>query len=153
MTSQIIGSGKHKRETALCSMESKKDDSPLKARFLAVRKEIFNRYTEKQQTEHQAASEALKRGMSEREREALSWGLSDGVERSSAWKRFDLGFDFFSDPLKWLVLLQDDAHGGMCASFSRTCAKCCFIMDKAFCHMEHDDAARKDPFPSHGGFF
>ncbi len=72
MTSQIIGSGKHKRETALCSMESKKDDSPLKARFLAVRKEIFNRYTEKQQTEHQAASEALKRGMSEREREALS---------------------------------------------------------------------------------
>ena len=51
-------------------MESTKDDSPLKARFLAVRKEIFNRYTEKKQTEQQAASAALKRGMSERERES-----------------------------------------------------------------------------------
>ena len=44
MTSQIIGSGKHKREEAVCSMESTKDDSPLKARFFAVRKEIHNRY-------------------------------------------------------------------------------------------------------------
>ena len=43
MTSQIIGSGKHKRESAVCSMESKKDDSPLKVRFLEVRKEIYNR--------------------------------------------------------------------------------------------------------------
>ena len=32
-------------------MESKKDDSPLKARFLSVRKKIYNHYTEKQQTE------------------------------------------------------------------------------------------------------
>ena len=51
MTSKITGSGKHKCETVVCSMESKKDDSPLKARFLAVRKEIYNRYTEKHQPE------------------------------------------------------------------------------------------------------
>ena len=44
MTSQVTGSGKHKREAAVCSMESTKDDSPLKARFFAVRKEIYNRY-------------------------------------------------------------------------------------------------------------
>jgi hypothetical protein len=40
--------------------------SPLKAKFLEVRKEIYNRYTEKQKTEQQAVSAALKRGMSER---------------------------------------------------------------------------------------
>jgi hypothetical protein len=44
MTSQVTGSGKHKREAAICSMESTKDDSPLKARFFEVRKEIYNRY-------------------------------------------------------------------------------------------------------------
>ena len=43
MTSQVTGSGKHKREEAICSMESTKDDSTLKARFFAVRKEIYNR--------------------------------------------------------------------------------------------------------------
>ena len=36
-----------------------------KARFFAVRKEIYNRYKEKQQTEQQAASVSLKRVMSE----------------------------------------------------------------------------------------
>ena len=70
MTSQIIGSGKHKRESAVCSMESKKDDSPLKARFLSVRKEIYNHYTEKDKTEQQTVSASLKRGMSECERES-----------------------------------------------------------------------------------
>ena len=44
MTSQVTGSGKHKREAAVCSMESTTDDSPLKARVFAVRKEIYNRY-------------------------------------------------------------------------------------------------------------
>ena len=39
MTSQIKGSGKQSRVTEVCSMESKTDDA-LKARFLAVRKEI-----------------------------------------------------------------------------------------------------------------
>ena len=70
MTSQVTDSGKHKRESAVCCMESTKDDSPLKARFFAVRKQIFNHYKEKQQTEQQTTSAALKRGMSERERES-----------------------------------------------------------------------------------
>ena len=50
-------------------MESKTDDA-LKARFLAVRKEIYNRFTTKQQNEQEAASAALKRSMTERERES-----------------------------------------------------------------------------------
>jgi hypothetical protein len=69
-TSQIIDSGKHKCETVAWRMETKKDDSPLKVRFLVVRKEIYNHYTEKEQTEQQKVSETLKRGMSERERES-----------------------------------------------------------------------------------
>ena len=121
MTSQITGSGKHKHETAVCSMETTKDDSPMKARFFAFRKEIYNRYKEKQQTEQQAASTTLKRSMSERERESevieidndiTAPGASKqtnrtvtdrlikktshedfgGVERSSDWKRFDVSF-------------------------------------------------------------
>ena len=40
MTSQIIDSGKHKSETTVVNMEIKKDDNPLKVRFLEVRKEI-----------------------------------------------------------------------------------------------------------------
>ncbi len=47
-------------------MESKTDDA-LNARFLAVRTEIYNRYTGKQQNEQQAASAALKPSMAERE--------------------------------------------------------------------------------------
>jgi hypothetical protein len=42
MTSQVTDSGKDKRESAVCSMESTKDDSPLKVRFFAVRKEVYN---------------------------------------------------------------------------------------------------------------
>jgi hypothetical protein len=51
-------------------METKKDDSPLKVRFFVVRKEIYNHYTEKEETGQQKVSETLKRGMSERERES-----------------------------------------------------------------------------------
>ena len=61
MTSQVTGSGKHKRDAAVCSMESTKDDSPIKARFFAVRKEIYNRYTTKQQNEQQATSQSKKK--------------------------------------------------------------------------------------------
>ena len=50
-------------------MESKTDDA-LKARFLAVRKEIYNRYTAKQQNEQQAAIVTLKRSMTDREWES-----------------------------------------------------------------------------------
>ncbi len=65
MTSQIKGSGKQSRVTEVCIMESKTDDA-LKARFLAVRKEIYNRFTTKKQNEQQAASAALKRSMNDR---------------------------------------------------------------------------------------
>jgi hypothetical protein len=51
-------------------MERTKDDSPLKARFFAVRKEVYKRFKEQQQTEQKAASAALKRSMSERERDS-----------------------------------------------------------------------------------
>jgi hypothetical protein len=47
MTSETTGSGKHKREAAVCSMESTKDDSPLKARFFVLRKEIYHLYRDK----------------------------------------------------------------------------------------------------------
>ncbi len=47
MTSQIKGSGKQSRVTEICIMESKTDDT-MKARFLVVRKEIYNRYTVKE---------------------------------------------------------------------------------------------------------
>ncbi len=46
MTSQIKGRGKQSRVTEVCNMESKTDDV-LQARFLVVRKEIYNRYTTK----------------------------------------------------------------------------------------------------------
>ena len=71
MTSQVTGSGEHNREAAVCNMETTKDDSPLETRFFSVRKEIYRHYKEKQQTEQQAASETLKRVMSERERKTL----------------------------------------------------------------------------------
>jgi hypothetical protein len=60
MTSQVTDSGKHKRVTVVCNMEITKDDSPLKARFFVVRKEIYNHYKEKKQTKQQAASLSLK---------------------------------------------------------------------------------------------
>ena len=50
-------------------MERKKDD-PLKVRFLETKKEIYNHYTEKKQTEHQSVSVQLKRRMSESEWES-----------------------------------------------------------------------------------
>ena len=51
ITSQITVSGKHKCETVVCEFEIKKDDSPLKVRFLETRKEIYNPHTENQKTE------------------------------------------------------------------------------------------------------
>ena len=87
MTSQVTGSGKHKREEAVCSMESTKDDSPMKARFFAVRKEIYYRYTEKQQTEQQAVSATLKRGMSEREWESAVIEIDTDITSPGANKK------------------------------------------------------------------
>ena len=81
MTSQVTVSGKHKCEEAVCIMESTKDDSPLKARFFAVRKEVYKHFKEKQQTEQQAASAALKRSMSERIRTLLRRGAKQCLEK------------------------------------------------------------------------
>jgi len=122
MTSQVTGSGKHKREAAVCSMESTTDDSPLKARFFAVRKEIYNRYKTEaadrtagsqygtqtkyvraragqwsyrsKQRHHRSRCKQADQPDCHRQidQEALSWGLCCGVERSSAWKRFDVWF-------------------------------------------------------------
>ena len=114
-------------------MESKKDDCPLKARFLAVRMEIYNRYTEKQQTEQQTVSATLKRGMSERERESEVVEIDTDITAPGArkktnhtvtdllikkpshedfvavWSEAVIGkgftFDFFSDPLVHKAIL------------------------------------------------
>jgi hypothetical protein len=127
MTSQVTGSGKHKSESAVCSMDITKDDSLLKARFFVVRKEIYNRYKVKKQTEQLAARAALKRVMSERERESefmeidndvTAPGASEQTNRTvthklikktshedfvAVWSEAVLGkcltFDFFSDTL------------------------------------------------------
>ena len=49
MTSRIKGNtGSQGRVVEVCSMESKKDDGPEKARFLVVRGEIYKRYTAQQ---------------------------------------------------------------------------------------------------------
>ncbi len=151
MTSQVTGSGKHKREAAVCSMESTKDDSPLKARFFAVRKEVYKRFKDKQQTEQQAASAALKRSMSERERDSecievdndiTAPGASKQTNRTvtdrlikkpshedfvAAWSEAVLGkgltFDFFSDPLVRKAILVTAQCADSIISSSSTHAK------------------------------
>ena len=148
MTSQVTDSGKHKREAAVCSMESTKDDSPLKARFFAVRKEVYKRFKDKQQTEQQAASAALKRSMSERERDSevidvdndiTAPGASKQTNRTvtdrlikkpshedfvAAWSEAVLGkgltFDFFSDPLIRKVILVTAQCADSIITFSIT---------------------------------
>jgi hypothetical protein len=51
------------------NVEIRKDDGQLKDRFLEVRKEIYNRYTDKEQPEpcQQVSSVVLKPSMSQRE--------------------------------------------------------------------------------------
>ena len=87
MTSEVTGSGKHKREAAVCSMESTKDDSPLKARFFAVRKEVYKRFKEQQQTEQQKASAALKRSMSERQGDSEVIEIDNDITAPGASKK------------------------------------------------------------------
>ena len=142
-----------KRREAVCSMEIKKDDSPLKARFLAVRKEIYNRYTEKQQTEQQTVSAALKRGMSECERESEFIEIDTDitapgaikqtkrtvmdrfkvikkpshVDLAAEWSEEVLGkgltFDFFSDPLVQKAMLMPAQCADSIITFSSTHGK------------------------------
>jgi hypothetical protein len=68
-------------------MESTKDDSPPKARFFAVRKEIYNHHQDKKQTEQQAASAALKRVMSESERESEVIVIDNDITTPGASKQ------------------------------------------------------------------
>jgi hypothetical protein len=68
-------------------MESTKGDSPLKARFFVVRKQIYNDYNEKQQTEKQAASAALKRVMSKHERESEVIEIDNDITAPDASKQ------------------------------------------------------------------
>ncbi len=105
----------------------------MKARFFALRKEIYNHYKEKKQTEQQAVSAALKRVMSECEWESevieidndiTAAGASKQTNRTvtdklikkpshedfvSAWSEAVLGkgltFDFLSDTLVCKVIL------------------------------------------------
>ena len=131
-------------------MESKTDDA-LKATFLAVRKEIYNRFTTKQQNEQQAASAALKRSMTERERESevieidtdiTAPGASKKTNRTvtdllikkpthedfvAAWSEAVLGkgltFDFFSDPLVRKAILVTAQCADSIITFSSTHGK------------------------------
>ena len=106
-------------------MERKTDDT-LKDRFFGVRKEVYNRYTVKHQSEQQTTSVTLKRSMTESEWESevieIDTDITDPGESKktsltvtvilikkpshedfvSTWIEvvFDKGltFDFFSDP-------------------------------------------------------
>ncbi len=67
-------------------MESKTDDA-LKATFLAVRNEIYHRFTTKKQNEHQAVSVALKRSMTESERESEVIEIDTDITAPGASKK------------------------------------------------------------------
>ena len=88
MTSQIKGNtGSQGRVVEVCSMESKKDDGPEKARFLAVRGEIYKRYTAQQKAKDQVASSALKRSITQREEEGEVIEMDGDVTSPSAAKQ------------------------------------------------------------------
>ena len=68
-------------------MESKKDDGPEKARFLAVRGEIYKRYTAQQKAKDQVASSALKRSITQWEEEGEVIEIDGDVTDPSAVKK------------------------------------------------------------------
>ena len=68
-------------------MESKKDDGPEKARFVAVRDEIYKRYTSQQKTKDQVASSVLKRSITHREEEGEAIEIDSDVTSPSAVKQ------------------------------------------------------------------
>jgi hypothetical protein len=101
-------------------MKNNKDDIPLKDRFLVVRKEIHNQYTERHKTEQQTDSVELKRSMSECDQESedieidtdlttlgarkqIHRSVKDRLIKKTSWSESvfvkGLTFDFFSDPL------------------------------------------------------
>ena len=108
-------------------MESKKDDGSEKARFVAVRDEIYKWYTAQEKTKDQVASSTVKRSITHREEEGEVIEIDGDVTSPSAvkqthhtladrlmkrptveefinvWSEAVLGkgwtFDFFRDPL------------------------------------------------------
>ncbi len=128
-------------------MESKTDDT-LKTRFLEVRKEFYNRYTDKQQNEEQAASATLKRSMTDREWESEVIEIDTNItapraskktnhtdlmiQKSShedfvVWSEAVLGkgltFDFFSNPLVRKTILVTAQCADSIITFSDTYGK------------------------------
>jgi hypothetical protein len=75
-----------KSEVSVYSMENTKDDSPLKARFFEVRKQIYNRYKEKKHTKQQEVSVTLKRVMSECEWESEVIEINNDITAPGANK-------------------------------------------------------------------
>ena len=98
MTSQITVSGKHKRETSVCNIENKKDDSPLKSRFITVR---ARRESEVIEIDTDITSPGANK--------QTKWTVTDKLIKKSSHENFvttwtdtvdkGLTFDFFSDPL------------------------------------------------------
>ena len=152
MTSQIKGNtGSQGRVVEVCSMESKKDDGPEKARFLAVRGEIYKRYTAQQKAKDQVASSALKRSITQREEEGEVIEMDGDVTSPSAakqahrtladrlmkrptveefinaWSEAVLGkgltFDFFSDPLVRKAILVTAQCADSIITFAGSSAK------------------------------
>ncbi len=68
-------------------MESKKDDDPEKARFLAVRGEIYKRYTAQQKVKDQVVSSDLKRSITQREEEGEVIEMDGDVTSPSTAKQ------------------------------------------------------------------
>jgi hypothetical protein len=132
-------------------MESKKDDGPEKARFLAVRGEIYKRYTAQQKAKDQVASSALKRSITQREEEGEVIEMDGDVTSPSAakqahrtladrlmkrptveefinaWSEAVLGkgltFDFFSDPLVRKAILVTAQCADSIITFAGSSAK------------------------------
>ena len=62
-------------------MESKKDDGSEKARFVAVRDEIYKRYTTQQKVKDQVATSVLKRSITQWEEEGEVIEIDGDVTR------------------------------------------------------------------------
>ena len=90
-------------------MESKTDDA-LKARFLAVRNEICNRYTIKQQNEQEAASVTRKRSMTESEWESDIIDIDTDITAPRASKK--------TNHTVTVLLIKKSSHEDFVAAWS-----------------------------------
>ncbi len=129
----------------------KKDDGPEKTRFLAVRGEIYKRYTTQQKVKDQVTSSLLERSITQREEEGEVIEIDGDVTNPSAVKqthhtladRFmkrptveefinecdgavlgkGLFFDFFSDPLVRKAILVTTQCADSIITFADSSAK------------------------------